>query len=105
MSYIFTTIGISVINSLKLIGFPVLGVVIINIIIIVSALILEKFVIKNNTVSHSIIYEDLELLKSAKKQKLIKEISMITGKDILNIRIRKIDYKNKEALLDISYNE
>lgn len=82
-----------------------LGVVIINIIIIVSALILEKFVIKNNTVSHSIIYEDLELLKSAKKQKLLKEISMITGKDILNIKIRKIDYKNKEALLDISYNE
>jgi hypothetical protein len=28
MSYIFTTIGISVINSLKLTGFPVLGVVI-----------------------------------------------------------------------------
>jgi hypothetical protein len=105
MSYIFTTIGISVINSLKLVGFPVLGVVIINIIIIVSAVLLEKFVIKNNTVSHSIIYEDLELLKSAKKQKIIKEMSMLTGKDILSIKIRRVDYKNKVALLDISYKD
>src|SRR4030043_1112902 len=63
MSYIFATIGISVINSLKLVGFPVLGVVIINIIIVIAAIILEEFTLKNNTVTYTIIYEDLELLK------------------------------------------
>lgn len=105
MSYIFTTIGISVINSLKLVGFPVLGVVIFNIIIIVSAIILERFIVKNNTVTHSIVYEDLELLRTAKKQKLIREISTLTGKDILNIKIRKVDYKEKVALMDIYYKD
>src|SRR5512136_428052 len=73
MSYIFTTIGISVINSLKLVGFPVLGVLIFNIIIMVIAIVLEKFSCKYNTTTHSIVYENLELLKSGKKQKLIED--------------------------------
>jgi len=105
MSYIFTTIGISLINSLKLVGFPVLGVLIFNIIIIISAIILEEFAIKNNTTTYSIVYEDLELLKSAKKQRVQKELSILTGKDILKFRIRKIDYKRKVAFIDISYKD
>jgi hypothetical protein len=105
MSYIFTTIGLSVINSLKLVGFPVLGVLIIDIIIVISAIILEEFTLKHNTVTYSIIYEDLELLKTGKKQKIIKEISELTGKDIQKVRVRRIDYKRKVAYLDISYKD
>jgi hypothetical protein len=105
MSYIFTTIGISLINSLKLVGFPVLGVIIFNIIIIISAIILEEFALKNNTVTHSIIYEDLELLKSAKKPKILKELSALTGRDVLKFKIRRINYKQKVALLDIYYKD
>lgn len=105
MSYIFTTIGISVINSLKLAGFPVLGVIIFNIIIVISAIVLEEFALRNNTVTFTIVFQDLELLKTAKKQKIIKEISLLTGKEILRVKIRKIDYKDKTALLDISYKE
>jgi len=105
MSYIFTTIGISLINSLKLVGFPMLGVIIFNIIIIISAIILEEFAIKNNTTTYSIIYEDLELLKTAKKQRVLKELSILTGKDILKFRIRRIDYKRRVASIEISYKD
>jgi hypothetical protein len=105
MSYIFATIGISVINSLKLIGFPVLGVIIINLIIVATAVILEEFTIRNNTTTHEIIYEDLELLKTGKTQKILKEISDLTGKNILKYRIRRVDYKKKIAILDISYRD
>jgi len=105
MAYIFTTIGISVINSLKLVGFPMLGVIIFNIIIIVSAIILEEFSERNKTVTYSIIYEDLDLLRNAKKQKLLREISAIIGKEIMRVKIRKIDYKEKAALLEITYKE
>lgn len=105
MSYIFTAIGISVINSLKLVGFPVLGVVIFNIIIVITAIILERFTAKHNTVTHSIIYENLELLKSGKKQKILNEISEMTGKNILRIKIRRIDFKRNLARLDVFYNE
>ena len=105
MSYIFTVIGISVINSLKFVGFPLLGVIIFNIIIIVSAIILEVFTLKNNTETHSIIYEDLEMLRTSKKQKLLKIFSNLTGKDVLNYKIRRINYKSRSALLDIYYRE
>jgi hypothetical protein len=105
MSYIFTTIGISLINSLKLVGFPVLGVIIFDIVIIISAIVLEEFALKNNTTTYSIIYEDLELLKSAKKPKILKELSTLSGKEILKFRIRRINYKNKAALVDITYKD
>lgn len=105
MSYIFTTIGISVINSLKLVGFPVLGVIIFNILIVISAIVLERFTLNNSTVTHTIKYEDLDLLKTAKKQKIMKEISSLTGKEILRYKIRCIDYKSKVATLDISYRD
>jgi hypothetical protein len=105
MSYIFTVIGISVINSLKLVGFPVLGVIFFNIIIVISAILLERFTANNNTVTHSIIYENLELLKSGKKQKILNEISEMTGKKVHKIKIRRINFKNKTARLDVYYNE
>lgn len=105
MSYIFTVIGISVINSLKLVGFPVLGVIIINIIIVISAIILERFSLNNKTVTYSIVYENLELLKTAKMQKLIKEISELTGKPVTRVKIRKVDYRDRVAVLDVFYKE
>jgi hypothetical protein len=105
MSYIFTTIGISLINSLKLVGFPMLGVIIFNLEIIVSAVILEEFALRNNTTTYTIILEDLELLKNGKKQKILKEVSDLTGREILKYKIRKIDYKKQVAVLDISYKD
>ncbi|NSW94765.1 MAG: DUF4956 domain-containing protein [Bacteroidales bacterium] len=105
MSYIFTTIGISVINSLKLVGFPVLGVIIFNIIIILAAVVLEEFTARNNTTNLTIIYNDLDLLKNGKKQKILKELSDLTGREISRFRIREIDYRKNEATIDISFRD
>jgi hypothetical protein len=105
MSYIFTTIGISVINSLKLVGFPVLGVIIINILIVICVIILEEFTLKHNTITHSIDFEDLELLRTAKRQKILNVLSELTGKEIIRYKIRNIDYKKKVACLEIAYKE
>jgi len=103
MAYIFTAIGVSVINSLKLLKFPVLGVLIINAIFICTAFLLEEFLIKNKTEKYSIFYENLQLLDPEKSQKLLKDVTALTGKNITRIRIRRVDYKRKVALLDIYY--
>lgn len=105
MAYMFTTIGISVINSLKLVGFPLAGVFIINIMVISSAYILERFISKNGSDSYSIVYRNLELLKSNRKQRLIKDISVLTGKDIFKIKIKRIDYRSETALIDIYFRD
>ncbi len=105
MAYTFTTIGLSVINSLKLLKFPLLGVLIINGIVILVAYLLEEFITKNKISSHLIVYDNLELVKPDKKHRLLKDISTRTGKEILRVKIRKINFKRKIAILDIYYKE
>jgi hypothetical protein len=105
MAYTFTTFGIAVINSLKLLKFPLLGVLLINVIIILTAYILEEFVLKYKIETHEIVYDKLELLKPEKKEKLFQDVSLRTGKEISKIKIRRINYKRKRALLDIYFKE
>jgi len=105
MAYTFAVFGVSVINSLKLLRFPLLGVLIINGLILLSAYLLEEYTLKYKTESHSIIYEKLDLLRPDKKDKLLKDISEISGKKILKVKICKINYKKKRALLDIYYKD
>jgi hypothetical protein len=105
MAYMFTTIGISVINSLKLVGFPLLGVLLINIIIIASAWLLEEFLAKNSSETYTIVYRNIELLRTNKKQRLLKDISELTGKDVIKVKVRRVDYRSETALLDIFYKD
>ncbi len=105
MAYIFTGIGISMINSLKVFKFPMLGILIFNIIIILAAFVLEEYLLRNKSDSHVIVFDRLELLKPEKEEKLLREISEITGKDILRIRIKSVDYKRKQAFIEIFYRE
>jgi hypothetical protein len=105
MAYIFTSIGISLINAINFVKFPLLGVLIINVIIILLIYFLEEFLIKHNSESYTITYRNLELLKQDKKQKLLKDISTLTGKEILRVKILRVDYERGVAFLDISYKD
>lgn len=105
MTYIFTTIGISVINAFSTIVIPFGGVLIINSLIVLSVFILELYLQRNTFDKHSIIYDNLELIKPARYQELVKDISERTGKDILKVEIRKIDYKREIADLDIFFKD
>jgi hypothetical protein len=104
MAYTFTTIGVSVINSVNL-NFPIIGFLIINIIIVVSAFILEEHLKKNMFSKYSILYDNLELLKPGSNHKLIKDLSSRTGFNILRVKIRNIDLKRNVAELDVFFKE
>lgn len=105
MAYTFATLGISVINALNVLKFPLLGILIIDLIIISSAYFLELFLLKHKSDSFSITYENLDNLKPEKKPKLYKDVCELTGKEVYKIRIRKIDYQKKIASLDITFRE
>ncbi len=102
MSYTFAVFGISVLNALEILHFPYLGVLIINGLIILSAWLLEEFIVKHSSETISITYENLDLLRPEKKQKLLRDVSEITGKEVLKVKIRRINYKRKVAILDIT---
>jgi hypothetical protein len=105
MAYLFATIGLSVINALGLQVLPLIGVLIINSIILLSAFTLEKVLSSNMYVKHSIVYDKLRFLKPDNKQKLIKDISARTGRNILRIAVQNIDFKRETADLDIYFKE
>jgi hypothetical protein len=105
MSYIFTVIGISVINSVNMPDFPFYGFLIINSITVLAAFILEEVIRKNSFDKQSIIYDELELLKPGNKHKLLKDLSSRTGQTIFRIKILKVDFKREIAELEIYYKE
>lgn len=105
MAYTFATLGISVINALNVLKFPLLGILIINFIILFATYLLEQFVLRHKSANLSIIYQNLDMLRPEKKQKLIKDISEITGKEILKVKVRRIDLIKKEARIDISFRD
>jgi hypothetical protein len=105
MAYTFTTIGISVINSLRVLKFPLMGILIINIIIVVAAYILEEFLVKHRSESYTITYDKMELLMPDKKQKLLRDLSEITGKEILRFKILNVNYSKKIANLEIFFRD
>jgi hypothetical protein len=105
MAYTFTTIGISVINSVNISDFPIIGFLIINSIILLAIFILEEHLKKNTFSKYSISYDKLELLKPESRNKLIKDLSSKTGLRITNVKIRNINLKREIAELEIFFKE
>ncbi|MGD0754258.1 MAG: DUF4956 domain-containing protein [Bacteroidales bacterium] len=105
IAYTYTIFGISVINSLKLLKFPLLGLLIINAIIVLAAYLLEEYTAKYHFERLSIIYDKLDLLKPEKKEKFLKDVSARTGREVLRVKIRRINYKRKRAFLDVYFKD
>jgi Ca2+/Na+ antiporter len=105
MAYLFATIGISVINALRMVDFPMLGRFIVNIILILSAYILELYLLKHRSDSFNIVYENIDLLRPEKKDELIKELSDLTGRKINRVKIENVDYKKRLAEIEIYYKD
>jgi predicted MFS family arabinose efflux permease len=105
MAYLFASIGISVINSLGMLVLPVSGILVINVMILLSSLALELFLMKNNFKKHTIVYDEIDLLLPENKDKLLADVSSKTGRDIIKVKIRKIDFKKDTAELDIFFKD
>jgi hypothetical protein len=113
MTYIFTVIAISAVNSLEWSDFPILGIFIFNLIIILSAFILEillagktkkpKKAGQDKLSTHPIVYDNMEMLKPQNKEELIRNLAEITSLNVKKIKIKQVDYTNRIAILDIFY--
>lgn len=105
MAYIFTAIGISVINALVMRSLPFEGKLVINCIIVISTFILEEILKRHTYRSHRIIYRNIELLRPENKLKLLEELSSLSGRNIIRAKITKVDYKKGTSDLDIFFKE
>ena len=105
MTYIFTVIGVSVINSQANIPPPLAGALIVNSIIILAAFLLELFLRKNGMSSVIIVYNKPALLNPDIREELLKELSTQTGLKIEKVRVRKIDIGKGNAELEAYFRE
>jgi len=105
MTYIFTIIGISVINSQAHIPPPVVGAVIVNSVVIGAIYILEMFFRKRTLNSFTITYNKTELLNPELHQDLLKDLSAQTGRKVERVKIRKMDLGKKSAELEIFFRD
>jgi hypothetical protein len=105
MAYIFSVIGISVINAVVLQVFNILGVVIMNLIVILTAFVLEQYLQSNNFAKYKVAYDNLDMLRPENQQKLLQEMSQKTGRNIFKVKIIEMDFKKDIAHLEIYYKE
>ncbi len=105
MTYVFTAIGVSVINSQANIPPPVIGAIVINSVIIITAIILELF-LKNRSLSPlTIVFNKPELLHPGLRTQLLEELSAQTGQKIVKVIIRKIDLNKGNVELEGYYRD
>lgn len=105
MTYIFTVIGVSVINSQANVPPPVVGALIVNAIIILAAVSLEIFLRKNYFETVHIVYDKPGLLHPEHHEELLKELSSLTGLTIEKVKIRKVDTGKGNVELDGYFRE
>lgn len=105
MTYIFTIIGISVINSQANVPPPILGALVVNSVIIILAIVLELFLKKNTLTPVVVLYNKLKLLNPDLRNDLLKDLTAQTGLNIEKVRIRKIDIGKGKAELDVFFKD
>ncbi len=104
MTYLFLVIGVSVINSLSSSGIGFLEILIANIFFIALTFGLEKVWLLKHETSKIIIYENIDLIKSENREKLIEDLENRTGiKKINKVEIGKINFLRDTANLRVYY--
>ncbi len=103
MTYVFTVIGVSIINSQANIPPPVIGAVTVNGIILISAAVLELFLKKRALSQVLISFDKPELLHPGQRKQLLEELSVRTGQKIVKISIKKIDVMRNSVDLEAYY--
>jgi hypothetical protein len=105
MTYIFTTIGVSVINSQAHIPPPILGAIVVNSIIISAVFLLEVYLHGRATSSMTVNYSNLDLLAPDRMNELLVDLSLQTRQDVRKVNILEIDIRKGSAELEVFYKK
>jgi len=104
MTYLFLVIGVSVINALSSSGIGFLEIFIANVFFIALTYGLEKVWLLKHETSKIIVYENIDLIKSENREKLIEDLEARTGiKKINKVDIGKINFLRDTANLRVYY--
>lgn len=103
MGYFFVCVALGMLNSLASVtdGFVIL--ISCNIIILIITYFLERLNFMNNENYKEIVYDNVQLIKPANREDLIKDLNERTGLDIHKVDVISINYLKDTVLLKAYY--
>jgi len=102
MTYLFVSIGISVINGLAMtVSYAELGIT--NLILVLAVWFFEHAKRKNRIETKIINYDKIDLIKVGREAELKADLVERTGLDITDIEVGYINFLKDTAFLKISY--
>ena len=105
MTYLFISIGLSVVNGLSGKQISYAELLFINFVVVAIVYIMDTKVLVNLETSKTIIYEKIENIKTQNSTILKTDLEERTGLTINRISVGKIDFLKDVAEIKIFYNE
>ena len=105
MTYLFLVIGISVINAFANKNISYAELIFTNFIILIVTYLMERVFLLKHESTKTIVYEKIDLIKSDRKEELIKDIEERTGLKINRIEVGRIDFLRDTVRIKIFYYE
>lgn len=102
MTYLFVTIGISVINGLAM-SHGWINLLVINILFIIVIVVFDLVLNLKSVATKIVLYERIELVKHGREEELIADLKERTGLDIQRIEVGHIDFLRDVAYIKIYY--
>lgn len=102
MTYLFVTIGVSVVNGLAM-SHGLINLLLINILVIAVVGIIDGIFASKHTPAKIILYDKIELVKHGREEELKADLEERTGLTINRIEIGHIDFLRDVAYLKIHY--
>jgi len=102
MTYMFSVIGLSVINALAD-DMSLAELLAPNVIVTLAIGLFERFVLKRDIASKLLLYDRIELIKPDKRQELIDDLCDRTGLRVVNVVVGSINFLKDSAVLKIYY--
>ncbi|WP_430812401.1 MULTISPECIES: DUF4956 domain-containing protein [unclassified Carboxylicivirga] len=103
MTYLFITIGVSVINALSGSKVSVAELVVTNLLVIAVTFALERLWLLKHESSKLIIYEKIELITPARYDEMLADLKERTGLDIHRVEVGRINFLRDTADVIIYY--
>lgn len=105
MTYLFTVIGVSIMNALSNKKVSYAELLFTNFAIVALIASLEMWWDKKGYNITSIIYEKIDLIKPSKYKELLKDVSERTGLNVIKVEVKKINFLKDTANLEVTFIE
>ncbi|MCB0401497.1 MAG: DUF4956 domain-containing protein [Flavobacteriales bacterium] len=105
MTYLFSIIAVSIINSLTSNKITVFEIVFTNITIIIAIFLLEKVFLLKHESRKDILYERIENIKPENHEILIADLKERTGLNIHRVQVGRIDFLRDTVRIMVFYYE